>query len=91
MNQPVHPLCQLCTYTQVFTFKHHCEWKRNPAAHQNIMSPAGPLLLCTMKGGRPRLGGERVAIGQFGDSFLGQIDREAVTRMSGRHWTNPIN
>ena len=47
--------------------------------------------LCTMKGGRPRQGGEKVAIGQFGDSFLGQIDREAVTRMSGQHQMNPIS
>ena len=52
------------------------------------MSPAGPLLLFTAKGDRPRQGGEKVAIGQFGDSFLEQIDREAVTRMSGRHQTN---
>ena len=43
------------------------------------------------KGGRPRQGGEKVAIGQFGDSFLGQIDREAVAMMSGRHQMSPIN
>ena len=43
------------------------------------------------KRGRPRQGGEKVAIGQFGDSFLGQIDREAVTRMSGQCWMNPIS
>ena len=50
MNQPVDPPYLLCTYTQVFMFKHHCKWKRNPGAHQNVMSPAGPLLLCTAKG-----------------------------------------
>ena len=91
MNQPLDPPCLLCTYTQVFMFEHHCKWKRNPGTHQNMMSPAGPLLLCTSKGGGPRLGGERVAIGQIGDSFWEQIDREAVTRMSGRHQTNLIN
>ena len=91
MNQLVDPPCLLCIYTQVFMLEHHCEWKRNPGAHQNVMSPAGPLLLCTVKGGGPRLGGERVAIGQVGDSFWRQIDREAVARTSGRHWTNLIN
>ena len=63
----------------------------NPGAHQNIVSPAGPLFLCTAKGGRPRQGGENVVIGQFGDSFLRMMDREAVARMSGRHWMNPIS
>ena len=90
MNQPVDPPCLLCTYIQVFMFEHHCKWKRNPGTHPNVMSLAGPLLLCTVKGGRPRLGGERVAIGQVEDSFWGQIDREAVTRMSGRHLMNLI-
>ena len=55
------------------------------------MSPAGPLLLCTTKRGGPRLGSKGAASGQLGDSFLGQIDREAVTRMSGRHQMNLIN
>ena len=66
------------------------QMERNHGVHQNVMSPAGPLLLCTVKGGRPRLGGERVAISQVGDSFWGQIGREAVARMSGRHWMNII-
>ena len=35
--------------------------------------------------------GEKVVIGQFGDSFLKVMDREAATRMSGRHWMNPIS
>ena len=56
-----------------------------------MMSSAGPLFLFTVKGGRPRQEGEKVAIGQFGDSFLGKIDREAATRMSGRHQMNPIS
>ena len=55
------------------------------------MSPARPLLLCTEKGGRSRLGGERVAIGQVGDRFGGQIDREALARMSGRHQMSLFN
>ena len=38
-----------------------------------------------------KAGRGKVAIGQFGDSFLGQIDREAVARMSGRHWMNHIS
>ena len=65
--------------------------ERNPGTHQKYNVTSQTLVLCTVKGGRPRQGEEKVAIGQFGDSFLGQIDREAVTRMSGRHWTNPIN
>ena len=50
MNQPVDPPCQLCTYTHIFCIEFHCKWKRNPGAHQNIMSSARPLLLCTVKG-----------------------------------------
>ena len=66
--------------------------KRNPGTHQKYdVTSQTPKFLCTVKGGRPRQGVEKVAIGQFGDSFLGQIDREAVTRMSGRHLMNPIN
>ena len=91
MNQPVDPLCLLCTYTQVFMFKHHCEWKSNPGTHQNVMSPARPLLLFTAERGKTKAGRGEVAIGQVGDSFGGQIDREAVTRISGRHQTNLIN
>ena len=56
-----------------------------------MVSPAGPLFLCTTKGGRPRQGGEKVVIGQFGDSFLKMMDREAVFRMSDRQWTNHIS
>ena len=55
------------------------------------MSPAGPLFLCTAKGSGQRQGGEKVVIGQFGDSFLKMMDREVAARMSGRHWTNPIS
>ena len=50
------------------------EWM-NPGAHQNIVSPAGPLFVCTTKGGGPRQGGEKVVIGQFGDNFLRMMDR----------------
>ena len=85
------PPCQLCTYTQVFAFNIIVNGKRNPGAHQNIMSPARPPLLCTTKGGGPRLGVERIAIGQFEDCFRRQIDREAVARMCGQHQMNPIN
>ena len=56
-----------------------------------MVSPAGPLFLCTAKGGRPRQGGKKVVIGQFGDSFLKVMDREAAARMSGRHQMNPIS
>ena len=65
-------LCVCYVHTpKSFLFKHHCEWKRNPGTHQNVMSPAGPLLVCTAKGVRPRLGGEKVDIGQVWDSFWG--------------------
>ena len=43
------------------------------------------------KRGQTKAGKEKGATGQFGDSFLGQIDREAVARMSGRHQMNPIS
>ena len=45
----------------------------------------------TVKRGRPRLGRKGATIAQFGGSFPGQIDREAVTKMSGRHWRNLYN
>ena len=54
-----------------------------------MVSPAGPLFLCTTKGGGPRQQGEKVVIGQFGDIFLKMMDGEAAARMSGRHQTNP--
>ena len=56
-----------------------------------MVSPAGPLFLCTMKGSGPRQGGEKAVIGQFGDSFLKMMDREAVAMMSGKHPMNPIS
>ena len=65
--------------------------ERNPGAHQKYNVTSQTSVLSTVKGGRPRQGGEKVAIGQSGDSFLGKIDREAVTSMSCRHWMNPIN
>ena len=43
------------------------------------------------KRGQTKAEREKVVIGQFGDSFLKVMDREAATRMSGRHWTNPIS
>ena len=64
-----------CTYTQVFTFNIIVNGKRNPGTHQNIMSPAGSQLLCTMKGIRPRQGAEKVDI----DQFLGQLPRDRLT------------
>ena len=64
---------------------------QNPGAHWNLVSPAGPLFLWAMKGGRPRQGGEKVVIGQSRDSFLKVMDREAATRMSGGYWMNAIN
>ena len=41
--------------------------------------------------GGPRWGGEKVVIGQYEDSFLRVMDKEAVARMSGSHWTDLIN
>ena len=40
--------------------------------------------------GWTKTGGEKVVIGQCGDSFLRVMDREAATRMSGSHQTNPL-
>ena len=56
----------------------------------NIGSPAGPPFSCAMKGDRPMQRGEKVVIGQTGDSFQRMLDREAAARMSGRQHMSPI-
>ena len=71
---------------KIIVYKH-----QNLGAHQEIVPPAGPLLLWAMKRGRPRQGGEKIVIGQCGDSFLRVMDREAVARMSGSHQADLIN
>ena len=50
MNQPVDPLCLLCTYAQVFIFEHHFKCKKNPGTHQNVMSPADLCFHAQQKG-----------------------------------------
>ena len=49
------------------------------------MSPTEPSLLYAMKRGEPKQGKEGGCDWSALVSFRGQIDREAVTRMSGRH------
>ena len=56
-----------------------------------VMSPEEPSFLYATKGGGPKQGTEGGTIGQLWLAFRGQIDMEAVIRMSGRHWTNLIN
>ena len=77
------------TLAQAFHKKYHCvsTWK----PWWKIVLPAGPLLLWAMKRGRPTQGGEKIVIGCCGDSLLMVMDREAVARMSGRHWMDLIN
>ena len=55
-----------------------------------VMSPAELSLLYAMKKGGPKEGQD----GGFDwialVSFVGQIDRETVIRMSGRHWMTSL-
>ena len=51
-----------------------------------LMSPAELSLLYSTKGGGPKQGKEEGCDWSVLISFGGQIDGEAVTRMSDRHW-----
>ena len=90
MNQPVDSLYQAYTYVQAFCIYCHCKWITETWCISQYGVTSWTSVLCTVKGDRPRQGGEKVVIGQFGDSFLKVMDREAATRMSGRHQTNPL-
>ena len=56
-----------------------------------VMSPEELSFLYAMKMGGPKQGMEGGYDWSALASFRGQIDRAAVTRMSGRHLTNLIN
>ena len=69
-------------YIQLFAFQHHCILQKKPWLTSMVMSSAelSPFICNKREWTKARKGRELQLV-----SFGGQIDREAVNRMSSRH------